>query len=73
MSETPQDSMNQAGKQRMLKKQCACEGTSSGPRFTILRLTPSPVDAEGNVTWTGQQDFALMVCDVCETAWRFEK
>ena len=46
----------------MLKKQCDCKGTSSGPRYVN-----QTEEREGKIVWVTK--YHRMVCDVCDKPW----
>jgi hypothetical protein len=56
----------------LLKKQCSCRGTSSGPRMTKPSIERKVVivDGEEYHQFIGKTAFADLVCDVCETPWK---
>lgn len=54
----------------VLKKQCVCKGTSSGPRC-VNRLVQR--DGQNEDTIVMSQTLYLFVCDVCNKEWKFEE
>ena len=52
-------------------KQCQCRGTSSGPRFTVPRISQQQNGSE--TLYTAIVTFSMRVCDVCEMPWKLEK
>jgi len=54
-----------------LEKQCACGGTSSGPRIIPVGLPRSEaVHGKTNGRYKYEFAFAEMACDSCHTPWR---
>jgi hypothetical protein len=55
----------------LLRKQCKCKGTSSGPRFAMSPI--KQIREGGNFRFVSTAVYAPMVCDVCEKPWKYEE